>query len=53
MCLNGGTCIPADEYALPHKNFYCICPIGYIGERCEIAEKKIHILFEKNIIISQ
>ncbi|CAF0859967.1 unnamed protein product [Rotaria sordida] len=53
MCLNGGTCIPADEYALPHKKFYCICPIGYIGEQCEIAEKKIHISFEKNIIISQ
>ncbi|CAF1539873.1 unnamed protein product, partial [Rotaria sordida] len=36
MCLNGGTCIPADEYALPHKKFYCICPIGYIGERSAI-----------------
>ncbi|CAF4285805.1 unnamed protein product, partial [Rotaria sordida] len=36
MCLNGGTCILADEYALSHKKFYCICPTGYIGERSAI-----------------
>ncbi|CAF4159051.1 unnamed protein product [Rotaria sordida] len=36
MCLNGGTCIPADEYALSHKKFYCICPKGYIGEQSAI-----------------
>ncbi|CAF4295656.1 unnamed protein product, partial [Rotaria sordida] len=53
MCLNGDTCIPGDEHALPHKKFYCICPQGYIGERCEITENKIHISFEKDIIISQ
>ncbi|CAF5148900.1 unnamed protein product, partial [Rotaria sp. Silwood1] len=52
-CLNGGRCIPVDEYVSSQRKFYCICPKGYIGERCEIPEKKIIISFDKNLVVSQ
>nr|XP_054773882.1 putative defense protein 3 [Lytechinus pictus] len=35
-CQNGATCNPVNGSS---SNYTCQCPIGYIGEYCEIAEK--------------
>ncbi|CAF2931593.1 unnamed protein product [Rotaria sp. Silwood2] len=52
-CINGGQCIANDEYMVASKTFYCICPNGYRGDRCEIADNEIIFEFEKNIVLSQ
>ncbi|CAF4392432.1 unnamed protein product [Rotaria sp. Silwood2] len=53
ICQNGGQCIPADEYMILNRKFLCICPKGYIGDRCEIIDNKIILSFQKNIVLSQ
>jgi hypothetical protein len=52
-CYNRGRCIPNDEYVLSKQNFICICPKGFRGDRCEIAETKLILTFDKNIVLSQ
>ncbi|CAF4723770.1 unnamed protein product, partial [Rotaria sp. Silwood2] len=52
-CQNGGQCIPTDEYTISKNKFICICPKGYIGDRCEIADTKIILSFGNDIVLSQ
>jgi hypothetical protein len=51
-CLNGGECIPVDEYEISTKKFTCICKGGFTGDRCEIDRIKLIISFDKNIDLS-
>ena len=34
-CYNGGTCFPRDNYGQKVRRFYCKCPVGYTGYRCQ------------------
>jgi hypothetical protein len=52
-CYNGGQCIPLDQHIISEKKFTCICPDGFSGERCEIADTDITMTFNKNIALSQ
>ncbi|CAF1090135.1 unnamed protein product [Adineta steineri] len=52
-CKNDGKCIPNDRYMISSKNFTCICPEGYIGDRCELKDNKIIISFEKSISLPE
>ncbi|CAF1047754.1 unnamed protein product [Rotaria sordida] len=52
-CLNGGQCIPNDEHIVSERKFTCICSKGFSGDRCEIADSKIIVSFDKDIPISQ
>ncbi|CAF2814567.1 unnamed protein product [Rotaria sp. Silwood2] len=52
-CQNSGQCIPADEYMISNKRFICICPKGYIGDRCEIVDNKMILSFRNDIVLSQ
>ncbi|CAF3237514.1 unnamed protein product [Rotaria sp. Silwood2] len=52
-CQNDGQCIPTNEYMITDQAFHCICPKGYIGDRCEIVDNKITLLFEKDFTLSQ
>ncbi|CAF3548055.1 unnamed protein product [Rotaria sp. Silwood1] len=52
-CLNNGECIPTDENIISDKPFICICPKGFSGERCEIADNTIILSFHKDIILPQ
>ncbi|CAF4353476.1 unnamed protein product [Rotaria sp. Silwood2] len=52
-CQNGGQCIPTDEYTISNHKFICLCPKGYIGDRCEIADTKIILSFGNDIVLSQ
>jgi hypothetical protein len=52
-CLNGGQCISVDKHGMSSKNFTCICPKGFSGDRCEIADTKIIVTFHKDIILPQ
>ncbi|CAF4548267.1 unnamed protein product [Rotaria sp. Silwood2] len=52
-CLNGGKCIPADEYTISKQKFLCICARGYIGDRCEIVDNQIILSFNNDIVLSQ
>ncbi|CAF3689724.1 unnamed protein product [Rotaria sp. Silwood1] len=51
-CLNGGQCIPIDEYMSWNQKFTCICPKGYTGDLCEKVDNKIILSFKKDIISS-
>ena len=52
-CHNGGQCIPIDRYVISKKKFACICSQGYYGERCEEAQNKIKLSFEKDITLPE
>ncbi|CAF4126864.1 unnamed protein product, partial [Adineta steineri] len=52
-CLNGGKCIPTDEYIVSNKKFKCICQKGFSGLRCEIIDNEINLSFHENIELSQ
>ncbi|CAF1466728.1 unnamed protein product [Rotaria sp. Silwood1] len=52
-CQHDGKCIPADDYTILNKKFQCICPKGYMGDRCEIVDNKIILSFDNNIVLSQ
>ncbi|CAF4495349.1 unnamed protein product, partial [Rotaria sp. Silwood2] len=51
-CLNGGQCIPVDEYMSSNQKFTCICSKGYTGDQCEKVDNKIILSFNKDIILS-
>ena len=52
-CQNGGQCISNDDYLVSKQKFICICRKGFSGDRCEIADNKLILSFDKNIILSQ
>ncbi|CAF1130475.1 unnamed protein product [Adineta steineri] len=53
-CYNGGKCIPIDEYMQrDDRKFFCMCPKGFTGERCEIPDNKMILSFHKQIQLSQ
>lgn len=43
-CKNGGICVPYHVRASP-KDFLCVCPSGYSGDRCESKDVTIDISF--------
>ncbi|CAF4097641.1 unnamed protein product [Rotaria sp. Silwood2] len=48
----GYRCLLTDPICQRNDNSTCLNG-GYIGERCEIPEKKIIISFDKNLVVSQ
>jgi hypothetical protein len=46
-------CISNVNFMVPNQDFICICPKRFTGNRCEIADNKLIISFEKDIIVSQ
>lgn len=51
-CKNEALCIPNNQQLLEDR-FSCICPEGFSGELCEIADFRIDISFANNIPIPQ
>ena len=51
-CLNGGRCVPVEEYAIFKEKSTCICPKGFAGDRCELSETKLIISFNRDIDVS-
>ena len=52
-CRNNGECIPVDENIASKKQFICVCRKGYSGERCEIVDKTLVIVFHEHIPLPQ
>ncbi|UJR29703.1 hypothetical protein I4U23_017251 [Adineta vaga] len=52
-CQNGGQCIPPDDFLMSTQKPSCLCPRGFRGNQCEIAENEIILSFEKDIRIPQ
>ena len=44
-CLNNGQCILIDDNLISEQKFFCICPKGFSGDRCEIQGSKIIVSF--------
>ena len=51
LCLNNGQCFLSDDDILSEK-FFCLCPKGFSGDRCELEDAKIVLSFDQNIILS-
>ncbi|UJR11560.1 hypothetical protein I4U23_015740 [Adineta vaga] len=52
-CENKGSCIPHDDLMLGKKQrYFCICPKGYSGKRCEVIDTQIELIFDSNIHLS-
>ncbi|CAF1346190.1 unnamed protein product [Adineta ricciae] len=47
-CHDQGQCIPWDLHRRKIHPFRCICSKGFSGDRCQIKDNEIHLLFEKN-----
>jgi hypothetical protein len=52
-CENGGQCIPNDGYLTLYEKFICVCPEGFSGDRCQTADNKLTLSFNKDIVVSQ
>jgi hypothetical protein len=52
-CENGGQCVPTDGQMIFNRMFTCICPKGFSGDRCEIADNQLVLSFDKEIVLSQ
>ncbi|CAF1500164.1 unnamed protein product [Adineta ricciae] len=53
-CENDGLCIPHDDFMLSsaiHK-YFCICPKGFSGNRCQFADSEINLIFDEDIHLS-
>jgi hypothetical protein len=53
ICENGGECIPNNRDIISNQQFTCVSPNGYSGDRCEIANNELLLLFHKDIVLSQ
>jgi hypothetical protein len=53
ICQNGGRCISNDEYLVSTQNVTCLCRKGFRGDQCEIADNKLILSFDKNIVLTQ
>jgi len=53
VCLNKGQCVLIDDEMISSKKFFCICPKGFSGDRCEIEDSKIIVSFDKEISLSE
>ncbi|CAF1154595.1 unnamed protein product [Adineta ricciae] len=53
-CDNNGLCIPYDDFMLPSikQKYFCICPRGFSGDRCEVIDTQLNFIFEKDIYLS-
>ncbi|CAF1503669.1 unnamed protein product, partial [Rotaria magnacalcarata] len=50
-CQNKGTCLTLDVNARAALNqFYCACPVGFIGFKCEKEIARFYIHFELELI---
>jgi hypothetical protein len=52
-CQNGGECIPVDDNMISDKDFICLCPRGFTGDRCEKRDTTLIVSFHKNISLPQ
>ena len=52
-CLNGGQCIPTDEFVVSERKFTCLCPKGFSGSRCETTDTRIILSFHRELVIPQ
>ena len=51
-CNHHGFCLTNDDQMLYNPTFTCICSKGYSGDYCELADRKLTLRFEKNILTS-
>ncbi|CAF1516181.1 unnamed protein product, partial [Adineta steineri] len=52
-CRNNGSCIPYDDFMLTKiQKYLCICPKGFSGDRCELINTQVDLIFDKNIHLS-
>ncbi|CAF3644501.1 unnamed protein product [Adineta steineri] len=52
-CRNNGSCIPNDDFMLTKsQEYFCICPNGFSGIRCELINTQIDLIFDKDIHLS-
>ncbi|CAF1251589.1 unnamed protein product [Adineta ricciae] len=50
-CENKGSCFSYDDFVLPSINpkYFCICPKGFSGDRCQLIDTEINLIFDKEI----
>ncbi|CAF1443748.1 unnamed protein product, partial [Adineta ricciae] len=52
-CKYNGTCIPHDDFMLSkNQGYICLCQNGFSGNRCEIIDTQLNLIFDKNILLS-
>ena len=52
-CQNDGLLIPYNDYLISNGKVVCICPRGFSGDLCELADNQLILSFEEGIAISQ
>ena len=52
-CRNGGQCIATDEFIVSERKFTCLCPKGFSGIRCEMADTRIIITLHNDLLVPQ
>ncbi|CAF1507793.1 unnamed protein product [Adineta ricciae] len=52
-CENNGLCVPYDDFLLlTNEEYFCICPKGFSGKRCELIDVQIDLIFDTKIDLS-
>ncbi|CAF0969766.1 unnamed protein product [Adineta ricciae] len=53
-CENNGVCVSHDDFMLSSMNpqYFCICPKGFSGSRCQFIDTRIDLMFESDIRLS-
>ncbi|UJR38686.1 hypothetical protein I4U23_031352 [Adineta vaga] len=53
-CENSGLCIPNDVLMISNQiKFTCSCQKGFSGDRCEIIDNQVDIIFDNDMELSQ